>query len=148
VGGKVGQCRKRPTNCTSHSDPVCGCDSKTYGNPCAARWAGSNIAYRGKCLTCVELSSEYAKTIRPAMNCSASSSKPQCTYKVKTNLICPCYTYVDMANTAALTAMQQALAKWTAQRCKEMNCGMSCGPEPKGAYCAGAPTGGMCKNTF
>ena len=148
VGGKIGQCRKRPQNWTSQSDPVCGCDGKTHGNPCAARWAGSNIAYKGKCLTCVELSTEYSKAIPPAMNCCSTCSKPQCTYKVKTNLICPCYTYVDTANTTALTAMQQALAKWTAQQCKEMDCGMSCGPEPKGAICAGSPAGGTCKNTF
>ena len=148
AGGQIGRCKKRPQNCTSVSDPVCGCDGKTHGNPCAANWAGTNMAYKGKCQTCAELSAGYSKAVAPALKCCATCSKAQCTYKVKTNLICPCYTYIDTANTAELTAMQQALAKWTAQQCKEMGCGMSCGPEPKGAYCAGPTTSGVCKNTY
>ena len=147
VGGKIGRCKKRPQNCTSVSDPVCGCDGKTHGNACAARWAGSNIAYKGKCQTCVELSTSYTKAVQQANKCCATCSKPQCTYLVKTNLICPCYTYIEVANTAALTSMQQALARWTTQQCTEKDCGLSCGPKPKGAHCGGTPAMGTCKNT-
>ena len=146
TGGSIGQCKKRPQNCTSLSDPVCGCDGKTHGNACAAHWAGANIAYKGKCQTCSELSTLYTEAVLQAKKCCLPCSKPQCTYKVKNNLICPCYTYIETDNTAALSDMQRALAKWTAQKCKTMDCGMSCGPEPKGGSCGGVT--GTCKDTF
>jgi hypothetical protein len=52
TGAKMGQCKPRPQNCPSTSDPVCGCDDKTYGNACAAHWAGTNVAYKGACNSC------------------------------------------------------------------------------------------------
>jgi hypothetical protein len=42
-------CKKRPSGCTKESDPVCGCDQKTYGNACAAAAAGTGIYERGQC---------------------------------------------------------------------------------------------------
>ena len=44
-----GVCRKKPQVCTQQSQPVCGCDGKTYGNPCMAAAAGASIASEGAC---------------------------------------------------------------------------------------------------
>ncbi len=43
---------ERPTEqvaCPMVWSPVCGKDGKTYGNPCLAKVAGVEVAYRGKC---------------------------------------------------------------------------------------------------
>ncbi len=45
-----GTCEPRPRSCTPQIfNPVCGCDGRTYGNPCEAARAGVNIANMGAC---------------------------------------------------------------------------------------------------
>lgn len=49
VADASGVCRRPPQVCTRDYRPVCGCDGKTYANPCMAASAGVSVAAEGRC---------------------------------------------------------------------------------------------------
>lgn len=44
-----GECKAPPTTCPSISEPVCGCDQKTYKSACEAQKAQVSIFAKGEC---------------------------------------------------------------------------------------------------
>ena len=48
-GDQTGTCTRIPTVCTLQDEPVCGCDDKTYGNPCEAASNGVSVLHAGAC---------------------------------------------------------------------------------------------------
>ena len=148
TGAKMGKCAVKPQNCPSTKDPVCGCDGKTHGNSCAANWAGTSVAYKGKCASCAELSQDFSQAVVQAKACNSMWNKISCTLKVKSNLGCPCPTYIEDSNKAAITTMSTAESRWQMQGCKPWPCGMSCGPPPKKATCEGFGAAGKCTDKY
>jgi hypothetical protein len=49
AAAQPGDCHTRPEICAAIYRPACGCDGKTYGNPCEAHAAGVDIAALGAC---------------------------------------------------------------------------------------------------
>jgi hypothetical protein len=50
-GDQTGICMLLPSVCTQELNQVCGCDGKTYDNPCYAHVAGTSIRASGACPT-------------------------------------------------------------------------------------------------
>jgi hypothetical protein len=122
-----GTCKARPKNCTYLYDPACGCDNKTYANPCVANAAGVSIKYKGACTTtksCSTIRTEYAAALTAAKKCSPMLTVVQCVTIVTLDLACGCQTSVNKNNAADYAKLVTLQALWKAQACDKQpwNC--------------------------
>jgi hypothetical protein len=124
-----GTCADRPKLCPEYYSPVCGCDGKTYGNPCEAESVGVSVDHSGECnapKTCDQLNQDYVMAVQAAKLCSPMLPVVQCQVEVDNALSCPCPTFVEQANTAALNKLKQIRQQFDAMGCIPYQCGMPC----------------------
>ncbi|MCB0517245.1 MAG: hypothetical protein KDD49_14365 [Bacteroidetes bacterium] len=50
----IGTCQQKPFFCSFIYDPVCGCDSIQYDNPCLAAAAGVNVEFHAPCVVVID----------------------------------------------------------------------------------------------
>lgn len=93
----TGTCKEIPQGCPDNVDPVCGCNDKTYGNPCEAAAAGVSVKSKGKCPTSPGTCSYNGKTYKdgekfPAKDgcntCTCSNGSVGCTEKACPPKVC------------------------------------------------------------
>ena len=74
---QTGTCATKPQICTADYTPVCGCDSKTYGNACGAQAAGISVAHKGACTEsdCKAIGGRVAIGTGPAAMCNANETE-------------------------------------------------------------------------
>jgi hypothetical protein len=107
----------------------------------------------GPSWTCPQLQEQYGQQLELGRVCHPEMSTLQCTLLIDDQLGCPCPTFVNPKNAAAVAELEQLHAAWTAQGCDEtVDCpGMPC-PMPKGAFCEPQPDSskvpGLCKDSF
>ena len=147
--GRTAVCLPRPSACPEIYAPVCGCDGTTYGSACEAHSAGVSVATDGPCnqQPCAGLDRSYQAAVQEAKVCCAQCKSIQCTLKVKTELACPCQTYVDLSNSGPLETMDSLEQQWNALQCGPQPCPAIACPDPRGATCMPTSGGsGVCQD--
>jgi hypothetical protein len=141
TGAAAGQCKPRPSlkSCPVYKQcpNVCGCDGKTYCDPCYAHAAGVSVATKSACFapTCTGLEVPYAAAIKKAKQCCPLCAALQCYTKVPGKLYCGCETMVNI-NASGLQAVRE---EWLARGCQF-------GLPPCAVKCA-SPLPGSCQGT-
>ena len=107
---------------------------------------GSGGTGGGPGLTCKQLESNYAASLKKAKSCSPILPVVQCTSKVDDELACPCPTFINPGNTAAAAELAKLKAEWKTQNCSAgVVCPLVLCAQPSGATCVGgSATNGSC----
>lgn len=68
-----GVCEATPQACTQQQAPVCGCDRRSYGNPCEAHANGAAVLHDGACteIDCAAIGGHVVDGIGPGPMCPA-----------------------------------------------------------------------------
>jgi hypothetical protein len=147
TGAKMGFCRPRPTPpCPFGYAQVCGCDGKTYNSHCDAHAVGVNVKSSGACVDCMALNKAYLAEVAKAKSCCSDCAALQCYSKGKSELGCPCPTFL---NTSPTPTMKQLEAAWNAKQCSaNWGCDAALCPAVQGASCQANGVGvpGTCKD--
>lgn len=105
--------------------PVCGVDGRTYDATCGEQCVPVEIACQGECPcpTCDTLHQQYLEAIDDAQVCDPGINLAQCTLQLDDQLACPCPTFVNPSNAAAIRQAQSLQAQWDALGCSaQVNC--------------------------
>jgi hypothetical protein len=154
VADLQGVCVPTPLGCPRVYEPVCGCDGRTYPNPCEALVAGVAVDHFGECEVhyCGGNSPNYPPGCREGFFCQSPAG--QCFYSgdaagicVPIPIVCPdIYDPVcGCDGTTYGNACEAAMAKASIAHegdCDASHCGLGGEACPDGAFCATPP--GMC----
>lgn len=88
---------------------------------------------------CAKLAADYLIALAAAKKCSPMLPVVQCTLLVDDKLPCPCKTWVEKGNTAAVAQLNALKAQWTAFNCHK---GIACPAIP-----CPSPGKGQCTNS-
>jgi hypothetical protein len=105
----------------------------------------------GSPMSCDEIDVAYLEQVALAKACSVELQVTQCTLQLDSDLACPCPTYVNPANAAAVSMLTQLRTAWNAQSCPGGTCDAGLCPVPDGEGCMPQGPGsgpGMCTDMF
>ena len=142
TAGNGGRGGNDPCDCGNDAYiPVCGEDGMTYNANCGVECVPVRIDCEGECPcdgppSCSDLELEYAEVLKTAKNCSPMLAVEQCLVPAQTELACPCPTWVEQANSAAIMRLAELQSLWNQLNCQN---GVGCPdvecPMPAGASC-------------
>jgi len=77
IADAAGVCQEQPGACTREYRAVCGCDHRTYGNPCTAHAEGASMLHDGACTVadCDAVGGKVAYGIGPGPMCPAGTER-------------------------------------------------------------------------
>lgn len=97
-------------------------------------------------VSCAELESAYAKALGEAKVCANGPDPvPPCSLEVPNELACPCETFVNPANSGAVSTLEALKEQWGKQQCgKNVACPEIACPVPASAICSSSGGKGHC----
>lgn len=93
--------------------------------------------------TCAQLEADYAKALAKAKSCSGILPVVQCAESVQDELACPCPTFVEATNTAAIAELKALEKQWKDDGCNVIVCPAIACVSPGSAACSSA---GVCQD--